>query len=1115
MNGKTQEDQILELAVKKGLLSVEELEHLELAHEIAETRLELVEEGTRLERLLQNGRLTPEMVGSLRREVLETAPTILSGKTHAIVLEGAKEQTQALFELSGKEPNPSGNASKTAGWNTRSRFSRNRQAFPVAAWDRYEFLKVLGEGGMGTVFQARDRRLNRLVALKFIRGDNPQLVRRFLHEAKAQSQIEHPNICQVFEVGEVEEMPYIAMQFVDGKELPLLKDQLSLEQKILLVREISEALQAAHRRGIIHRDIKPANIVVEELESGGLRPVLMDFGLAQDTTANDGLTKTGTVMGTPAYMSPEQASGQAKTMDRRTDIYSLGAVLYELLTGRTPFVAETPVQMLLQVTHEEPPPVRKLAPTVPLDLETITLKCLEKAPERRYESAQALALDLQAYLDGEPIQARQIGWAEWLWLRVRKNKPLVALAGSAVGLVLLFGGLAVRTSWRAAEQARLAQQFGESAEKIEAMMRFSYLLPLHDTRRERTIAQEQMRFIQNQMNEAGTVAAGAGNYALGRGFLALHDFEKAFDHLSLAGRNGFQAPGLDFALGRVYGELYRQKLTETERLKSKALQVSQQAALKQDFLEPALRYLTAYQAKVGTKPREAAYVEGLVAFYRGDFPAALGKTHTAFENLPWFYEARVLEGDILVAQAMNQRQQGRIDEAQSLLEKAGQAFEAALVLGRSDASVYLANQNRWEKMMLLKRVQRKSCREELDRLLAESQRVLQSNPEEIEAHRIATYGYQHLALYLVGQNQDPRPALQQLEDSARKALELGRHDAKMLAALGDANVVRGEYETNQGLDPRASLRAAIDYFHQSLALSPNFSPCYNNLGIAYQFLADDEILKGEDPRPTLNRCIDSFEKSIETGGKDPSAYNNLGVIYQMKGEFEARSCTSPLEFYEKARRNFEVTYRTSARTSHVTGNLGSLYSDLADWKETNNQDPEPELTQAQTYYAKSLELFPDDEWVVKQQCTARLIGVRWALRKQQNPLPRLEEVEQTVAKLLSQNQQDAEALQLQGNLCLLRAAWLVSQQKPPTTTLQAGMKACEQALALNSSDAQPLVQLGHLWLTQAKAETGPARRQALERAESFLRKALERNRRLECQISPLLKEVREGAAAAA
>jgi serine/threonine-protein kinase len=301
---------------------------------------------------------------------------------------------------------------------------------------KHETAVPIGAGGMGEVFKAWDPDLERHVAFKYLKHDDPVLVERLLREARAQARVDHPSVCKVYEVGSDDGRPYIAMEFVDGRPLDEAARGLSTEQKVLLVKKVADAVQAAHSAGLIHRDLKPANILVVD-RGGEPHPYVLDFGIARlDEVA--GLTITGQVMGTPGYLSPEQAHGDLAAIDRRTDVFSLGVILYELLGDARPFLGESSVEVLLQLIEAEPEPLRKLSPGVPRDLETVVMTCLEKDPERRYPSARALADDLGRFIDGEPVEARPIGLRERLVRRARKH-PLTtgALAVAAVALIAL------------------------------------------------------------------------------------------------------------------------------------------------------------------------------------------------------------------------------------------------------------------------------------------------------------------------------------------------------------------------------------------------------------------------------------------------------------------------------------------------------------------------------------------------------------------------------------------------------------------------------------------------------------------------------------------------------
>jgi serine/threonine protein kinase/tetratricopeptide (TPR) repeat protein len=375
---------------------------------------------------------------------------------------------------------------------------------PRPAIPGYEILSELGRGGMGVVYQARQLSLNRIVALKVLRAGSlagsAELL-RFRAEAATLARLQHPNIVQIYEIGEHAGLPYLALEYVPGGSLA---DHVAARPQpprdaARLVETLARAAHAAHQAGVVHRDLKPANILLQrdspqrhkghkenterEKESSLVPPLcslclcgefffpkLGDFGIAKRLD-EAGPTHSGQVMGSPNYMAPEQAAGKSKEIGPAADVWALGAILYELLTGRVPFQAETPLETLVQVVHTEPVPPSRLLPKLPRDLETICLKCLQKDPHKRYATAADLADDLGRYHAGEPIRARPVGPLEraWKWAR---RRPAVAgllaalvlvVAGSLAGLTGLYLD-ANRQRRRADEHAAEAEQRRQEAQ---------------------------------------------------------------------------------------------------------------------------------------------------------------------------------------------------------------------------------------------------------------------------------------------------------------------------------------------------------------------------------------------------------------------------------------------------------------------------------------------------------------------------------------------------------------------------------------------------------------------------------------------------------------------------
>jgi serine/threonine protein kinase len=364
----------------------------------------------------------------------------------------------------------------------------------------YEVLGVLKQGGMGIVYKARQVKVDRLVAIKMIlagRHAGAAQLSRFRTEAEAVGRLRHPNVVQIHEAGECGGQPFFSMEYVEGGSLAdrLATGPMPSREAARLLEILARTMQTAHEQGIIHRDLKPANILLapgrelssEKADAVGSRlegcvPKIADFGLAKKLTgetpaAGDAITQTFAIMGTPSYLAPEQAAGQNRTIGPAADIHALGAILYEMVTGRPPFQGETTFDTLEQVRFRDPVPPSQLQPRCPRDLETICLKCLRKEPGQRYASAGELADDLALFLSGRPIHVRPVGsWERAIkWC---KRRPAIAALLALLFVVIALGFGLVLWQWREAEFARrdaeaatlraLASQKEAEAEKHKA-----------------------------------------------------------------------------------------------------------------------------------------------------------------------------------------------------------------------------------------------------------------------------------------------------------------------------------------------------------------------------------------------------------------------------------------------------------------------------------------------------------------------------------------------------------------------------------------------------------------------------------------------------------------------
>ncbi len=323
----------------------------------------------------------------------------------------------------------------------------------------YELMEEIARGGMGVVYRARQRSLGREVAIKMMLGGqfaSREAVDRFRAEASAAARLRHPGIISPHEVGEREGQHYFSMELVEGPDLAALTREQPLvsERAARYVQQAAEAIQYAHDRGILHRDLKPSNVLIDAFD----QPRITDFGLAKQLRDDPQLTLSGELLGSPGYLAPEQASGRRGGIGAGADVYGLGAILYHLLTGRAPFVAGSAAEALQAVLHDEPVPPRRLNPSVPRDLETVTLKCLEKVPARRYATAEALAQDLGCFLAGRPIAARPIGPGGRAWRWCRRYPVVTGLLATVILLLLALAFGSTAAAVRIGKAERLATE---------------------------------------------------------------------------------------------------------------------------------------------------------------------------------------------------------------------------------------------------------------------------------------------------------------------------------------------------------------------------------------------------------------------------------------------------------------------------------------------------------------------------------------------------------------------------------------------------------------------------------------------------------------------------------
>ena len=955
----------------------------------------------------------------------------------------------------------------------------------------YQITGLLGRGGAGAVYQARDLRLDRDVAIKFLRQSEDRWHERFQREAQALALLDHPGLCRIYEIGEVAGQPFLVMQLLRGQTL----NDAGLDQRecLMVIRDVARTLHDVHRAGLIHRDLKPGNIMICRDGEGKPQPIVLDFGLAR-LQDKSGLTMTGEILGTPGFMSPEQARGETGVSDL-TDVYGLGATLYDALAGKPPYEGGTWESVLQALLNSEPVRPSLLVPSLPREVEIIIMTCLAREPHRRYQGVQALAEDLDRYLDGRLIKAQAPSLVYRVGRVVTRHKAVVSL--TMVALVLLLGSL-IWGRIEATRREHLARQFAGELADIENRSRLTFLARRHPIGPSQAALRHDLGQLAQLLEGKGTTTRAAGEQALGLGYLALKDHQAALIHLERSWARGHRSPELAFGLGLVYSLFYRERMARimvTEQGQSPAA-VAETGRLRHE----ALFYMKHPDLGDVVAPQ---YLAATIAFCEKRYEATLELLDAATDLPPWFYEAVQLRAVTERLWAIQFSRQGALAAADQHFQQALVAARQGVAVGASDPESYrvlarihldvlvqdlhreVSQLNAFhqglavldqletvlpgdgEAALMRARMWHMEARRIRDEkgdasiALAEGQAALaDARGSPVEAARIDRFEGALFWLWAQWLKDKNLPAGAMAEQALQvlERIPEAQRDYFVHFTLGSAYRSLAQSLERKGEAAGWAYDCSIDSLSGALRLQPEGIEAANSLAMTLYHLA--RVQGSQRQVPLLKQAEAVLLAAIGIHASHPVLRYQLGRIYLRlaqtdAGRLDDTYCDQALAAFEKAK-------ALNPRLGRAYERMSKIWLLRAQHAWANGTDYADYHTAGLAICAQGLAMNERLTYLNRNRAFLLYFKGKYTLRQGLDPTPYLNE-----AAVAASAFEGSEAILTRGSIERLRGEWALLRGKDPTEALRLAEASFKAVLKLDPSHVEAQRSLGRLYTLKA------------------------------------------------